>query len=85
MASGTFRLGFLDSRVEARMTVDAESASTELTEFQPGPATDGTPAANAIRPAGFHYDYTVDSSTLGATLALKVDFAEEWSHPSESL
>jgi iron complex outermembrane receptor protein len=79
MASGTLRLGFLDSRVEARMTVDAESASTELTEFQPGPATDGTPAANAIRPAGFHYDYTVDSSTLGATLALKVDFAEEWS------
>jgi outer membrane receptor protein involved in Fe transport len=79
MASGTLRLGFFDSRLEARMTVDAESATTELTEFQPGPATDGAPAANAIRPAGFHYDYTVDSDTLGATLALKVDFAESWS------
>lgn len=79
MTSGTLRLGFLDSRVEARLTVDAEIASSELTEFQPGPATDGTPAANAIRPAGFHYDYTVDSSTLGTTLALKYDFAEDWS------
>lgn len=79
MASGTLRLGFFDSRVEARITLDAEIAASELTEFQPGPATGGTPAANAIRPAGFHYDYTVDSSTLGTTLALKYDFAEDWS------
>jgi outer membrane receptor protein involved in Fe transport len=28
-------------------------------------------AANAIRPRGFHYDYTVDSWTLGATLAFE--------------
>ena len=79
MASGTLRLGFLDSRVEARVTVDAETAASELTEFQPGPATDGAPPANAIRPAGFHYDYTVDSDTLGTTLALKYDFAADWS------
>ena len=52
--------------------LDAESASSELTEFQPGPATDGAPPANAIRPAGLHYDYTVDSWTLGATLALEI-------------
>jgi iron complex outermembrane recepter protein len=79
MASGTLRLGFLDSRVEARITVDAETAASELTEFQPGPATDGAPAANAIRPAGFHYDYTVDSDTIGTTLALKYDVAADWS------
>jgi outer membrane receptor protein involved in Fe transport len=71
MLSGTaaFPIG---GHVTTRITVDAETASSELTEFQRGPATDGAPAANAIRPAGFHYDYTVDSSTLGATLALEV-------------
>src|SRR4029079_16234750 len=31
-----------------------------------GPATDGSPAANAIRPAGYHNDYTVASRTAGA-------------------
>jgi outer membrane receptor protein involved in Fe transport len=53
-----------------RVTVDAELAGSELSEYQAGPAIDGAPPANAIRPAGFHYDYTVDSSTVGATLAL---------------
>ena len=48
-----------------RVALDAETANSELTEFQPAPATDGTPAANAIRPAGLHYDYTVDSWTAG--------------------
>lgn len=79
MASGTLRLGFLDSRVAARVTVDVETAASELTEFQPAPATDGSPAANAIRPAGFHYDYTVDSDTIGTTLALRYEFAADWS------
>jgi outer membrane receptor protein involved in Fe transport len=55
-----------------RITLDVETASSELTEFQQGPATDGAPGANAIRPAGFHYDYAVDSSTVGATLALEL-------------
>jgi outer membrane receptor protein involved in Fe transport len=62
----------------ARIALDAETAATELTEFQPGPATDGAPAANAIRPAGYHYDYTVDSNTLGATLSAEYDFAANW-------
>jgi iron complex outermembrane receptor protein len=64
--------------LSARVAVDAETAATELTEFQPGPATDGAPAANAIRPAGFHYDYGVDSHTLGATLSAEFRFAEHW-------
>jgi iron complex outermembrane receptor protein len=59
--------------------VDAETANSELTEFQPAPATDGTPAANRIRPAGYHYDYTVDSDTIGATFALDWRFANHWS------
>lgn len=68
----------LTDQIEARISVDAETANSELTEFQPGPATDGTPAANAIRPAGLHYDYEVDSSTLGGTLALEYRFAPRW-------
>jgi iron complex outermembrane recepter protein len=67
-----------------RIAVDAETAASELTEFQPGPATDGTPAANAIRPAGFHYDYGVDSSSLGATLSTDYEFARDW-HASAAL
>jgi iron complex outermembrane recepter protein len=69
LVSGTG--AFLADNFTARVTVDAETASSELTEYQPGPATDGAPAANAIRPAGLHYDYTVDSWTVGATLALE--------------
>jgi outer membrane receptor protein involved in Fe transport len=55
----------------ARLALDAEIANSELTEFQTGLATEGTPAANAIRPPGLHYDYTVDSWTLGATFAFE--------------
>jgi iron complex outermembrane receptor protein len=62
----------------ARLAFDAESATTELTEFQPGPATDGAPAANAIRPAGFHYDYSVVSRTFGASASLEYAFSSEW-------
>jgi iron complex outermembrane recepter protein len=62
---------FMADDFTTRITVDAETASSELTEYQPGPATDGAPAANAIRPAGLHYDYTVDSWTVGATLAVE--------------
>jgi outer membrane receptor protein involved in Fe transport len=69
MMSGTAAIPF--GNFTARFALDAETASSELTEFQRGPASDGAPAANIIRPAGFHYDYTVDSWTLGGTLALE--------------
>ena len=75
MLSGTAVFPSADF-LTTRVTVDAELAGSELTEYQPGPATDGAPPANAIRPAGYHYDYTVDSSTIGATLAL--DFRLAW-------
>ncbi|HET7809172.1 MAG TPA: TonB-dependent receptor [Steroidobacteraceae bacterium] len=78
MVSSALTLGFLDGRVETRFALDAETADSELTEYQPGPATEGSPAANAIRPAGFHYDYTVDSGTVGATLAAEWRFADAW-------
>jgi iron complex outermembrane receptor protein len=48
--------------------VDAELASGFLQQEQDGPTTDGPPAANAIRPAGKHYDYEVDSALLAPYL-----------------
>lgn len=48
------------------MGLDAEVASGELLQAQEGPTTDGSPAANAVRPAGRHYDYVVDSRLLAA-------------------
>src|SRR5688572_12113723 len=65
--------------LDARVTADAEIADSELTQFQPGPATDGAPPANAIRPAGLQYDYVVDSDTIGTTVAIDWRFAESWS------
>lgn len=41
--------------------LDLEFANSFLLEEQDGPTTDGTPAANAVRPAGRHYDYEVTS------------------------
>jgi len=43
---------------------DAELANSSLLQFQAGPTTGGPPGANEIRPAGKHYDYTVDSGVL---------------------
>jgi outer membrane receptor protein involved in Fe transport len=74
MLSGT--AAFPAGKFTTRVALDAETASSELTEYQPDPATDGTPPQNAIRPAGLHYDYTVDSWTLGATLALEYRILE---------
>ncbi len=79
MVSSTLAMNFFSNLLEARLTIDAEIADSELTEFQPGPATDGAPPANAIRPAGLHYDYTVDSNTIGSTLAFDWHFADDWS------
>jgi iron complex outermembrane receptor protein len=58
--------------------VDLELAQGFLQETQPGPATDGAPAANAIRPAGKHYDYQVDSRVAAAYAQVEQPFAERW-------
>jgi len=44
--------------------VDAEFAASTLLQYQSGPTIDGPPPANAIRPAGRHYDYAVDSQVF---------------------
>ncbi|MFL6620844.1 MAG: TonB-dependent receptor [Povalibacter sp.] len=58
--------------------VDLELANGFLKETQAGPATDGAPPANAIRPAGKHYDYEVDSSVAALYAQVEQPFAERW-------
>jgi outer membrane receptor protein involved in Fe transport len=48
--------------------LDLELAQGFLKQTQNGPATDGAPPANIIRPAGKQYDYEVDSSVIAAYL-----------------
>jgi len=56
--------------------IDAELASSTLLQYQSGPTTDGPPPANAIRPAGRHYDYAVDAGVLAAYADWRRDFGE---------
>lgn len=58
--------------------LDIEFADGFLKETQAGPSTDGAPAANAIRPAGKHYDYDVHSSVGAAYVQLEQPFAQRW-------
>ena len=58
---------------------DAEIAASSLLQFQDGPTTAGTPAQNAIRPAGRQYDYDVDSAVLAAYAEWRRPLAPAWS------
>ena len=58
---------------------DAELASSTLLENQDGPTTGGSPAANAIRPAGRHYDYAVDSWLAAGWAAWRRPLGVRWS------
>lgn len=58
---------------------DAELAASSLLQFQDAPTTGGTPAQNAIRPAGRQYDYDVDSSMLAAYAEWRRPLATDWS------
>jgi outer membrane receptor protein involved in Fe transport len=58
--------------------LDLELADGFLKETQDGPATDGAPPANAIRPAGKHYDYEVRSSVAAVYAQIEQPFAQRW-------
>jgi outer membrane receptor protein involved in Fe transport len=58
--------------------LDAELASSKLLQYQVGPTTDGPPEANAIRPAGKHYDYDVDSGVVAAYADWRRPLATRW-------
>jgi outer membrane receptor protein involved in Fe transport len=65
--------------VRWRTGLDLEIARGELVEDQAGPTTGGSPAANAIRPAGLHYDYVVDSRVAAPWALAEWPFAARWS------
>jgi iron complex outermembrane recepter protein len=69
-------VAFTNTRVLAGM--DVEYAQGFLKETQDGPATDGAPAANAIRPAGKHYDYEVESKVAAVFAQVEQPLAERW-------
>jgi iron complex outermembrane receptor protein len=58
--------------------LDLEFAQGFLKETQARPATDGTPAANVIRPAGKHYDYEVQSRVAAVYSQIEQPFAQRW-------
>ena len=58
--------------------IDLELADGFLKETQAGPATDGAPPANAIRPAGKHYDYEVQSKVTALYGQIEQPFAQRW-------
>jgi iron complex outermembrane recepter protein len=58
--------------------IDLELADGFLKETQDGPATDGAPPANAIRPAGKHYDYEVQSKVAALYGQVEQPFAERF-------
>ena len=58
--------------------LDAERASSKLLQYQVGPTTGGPPEANAIRPAGKHYDYDVDSGVVAAYADWRRPLATRW-------
>jgi outer membrane receptor protein involved in Fe transport len=57
---------------------DAETANSYLVEFQAGPTLEGTAAARAIRPAGFHYDYRVQTLGLAPWVTLEKTLTPRW-------
>ena len=64
--------------MQALAGIDLEVADGFLKETQAGPATDGAPPANAIRPAGKHYDYDVQSEVAALYGQIEQPFAERF-------
>lgn len=58
--------------------LDAEMGRSSLLEYQHGPTTGGPPPANAIRPAGKHYDYDVDSAIVAGYADWRRPLAPRW-------
>jgi outer membrane receptor protein involved in Fe transport len=58
--------------------LDLELANSSLVEDQQEPTTGGSPPANAIRPAGKHYDYDVRSNVVSLYGQGEWRFLERW-------
>lgn len=64
---------------DLRIGMDFEHARGSLLQAQPEALTTGTPAQNAIRPAGRHYDYRVRSDSAAAFVQHEWAFSPAWS------
>jgi iron complex outermembrane receptor protein len=64
--------------LELRGGVDLERSDTELLEIQAGPVVGSPPPAAGIRPAGRHYDYSVEALTSAAFGAVEWTPAPRW-------
>ena len=64
---------------ELMLGLDAEVANSFLLQFQDGPTTGGSDAANAIRPPGKQYDYDVDSRVIAGYAQWRREFSPGWS------
>jgi outer membrane receptor protein involved in Fe transport len=58
--------------------LDLEIADSFLQQYQQDPTTGGSPPANAIRPAGWQYDYEVRSYVAAAYAHVEQRFATRW-------
>lgn len=58
--------------------LDAEFARSTLLQFQNHATTDGSPEANAIRPAGKQYDYDVDSRVVAGYGEWRLPLSPRW-------
>jgi outer membrane receptor protein involved in Fe transport len=57
---------------------DLELGDSGLQEYQENPTTGGSPPANAIRPAGWHFDYDVRSHVEALYLQAERRFLGRW-------
>ena len=64
---------------ELTLGLDAEVANSFLLQFQDGPTTGGSDAANVIRPAGKQYDYDVDSRVIAGYAQWRRALSPRWS------
>jgi outer membrane receptor protein involved in Fe transport len=64
---------------EWRGGLDLELARGDLVEDQARPTTGAAPAAIAIRPAGLHYDYVVDTRVVSPWALAEWSPAPDWS------
>ena len=69
---------------DAVVDVIANADDSFLVEDQENPTTGGSPAANAIRPAGLHYDYVVDSRVVAPWAFAEWEFAPDWTATSRA-
>jgi len=65
VAAAASRAAALSESLQYRLGVDLETSRGWLLEVQNGPTLEGSAAARAIRPAGKHYDYSVDARVIG--------------------